>query len=86
MAFQVTFKKDVTDSVTTNVATLKTENLNFDVIATCDLESDLENSDGEERSTEDIQKAYQIMYENWIKVYKTNKSLKEKVAELTKEK
>ena len=68
MALQVTSKKDVTDSVTTNVATPKTGNSNFDVVATCDLKSDLDSSDGEEPSTEDIQKAYQIMYDNWVKV------------------
>ena len=86
VAFQVTSKKDVTDSVTTNVTTPKTRNLNFDVVATYDLESDLDSSDGEEPITEDIQEAYQIMYDNWVKVCKTNKALKEKVAKLTKEK
>ena len=51
-----------------------------------DSKSNLDSNDGEKPSTEDIQKVYQIMYENWIKVCKTNKALKEKVAELTKEK
>ena len=79
-------KKDVIDSVITDVATPKIRNSNFDVVATYDLESDLDSSDGEEPSTEDIQEAYQIMYDNWIKVCKTNKALKERVAKLTKEK
>ena len=78
MAFQVTSKKDVIDSVTTDVATPKTRNSNFDSIETCDPEFDLDNNDGEEPSTEDIQEAYQIMYDNWVKVCKTNKALKEK--------
>ena len=61
VTFQVTFKKDVTDYVTTDVATSKTENSKFDVVAICtksdseineDFESD--NSDGEEPSTEYI--------------------------------
>ena len=86
MAFQVTSKKDVTDSVTTDVTTPKTRNSNFDVVATCDLESDLDSSDGEEPSTEDIQEAYQIMFDNWVKVCKTNKALKERVMKLTKKK
>ena len=94
VAFQVTSKKDVNDSVTidvtdfvtTNVTTPKIRNSNFDTVATCDLESDLDSSDGEEPSTEDIQEAYQIMYDNWVKVCKINKALKERVAELTKEK
>ena len=47
---------------------------------------DLDSSDVEEPSTEDIQEVYQIMYDNWVKVCKTNKALKEKVTELTKEK
>ena len=84
--FQVTSNKDVTDSVTTNVVTPKTRNSNFDTVATCDPESDLDSSDEEEPSTEDIQEAYQIMYDNRVKVFKTNKALKEKVVELTKEK
>ena len=46
VAFQVTSKKDVTDFVTTDVTTPKTCNSNFDVAATCDLESDLDSSDG----------------------------------------
>ena len=54
VAFQVTSKKDVTDSVTTDVTTPKTRNSNFDAVATCDLESDLDSNDIEEPSTEDI--------------------------------
>ena len=73
-AFQVTSKKDVSDSVTTDAATSKTTNSDFDAIAVSDPESDLDSSDGEKPSTEDIQEAYQIMYENWLKVCKTNKS------------
>ena len=41
-----------------------------------DFESD--KSDEEEPSTEDTQKAYQKMYDNWIKVCDVNKSLKDK--------
>ena len=58
MAFQVTSKKDVLESVTTDVVTPKTRNSNFDAIVTCDPESDLDSSDGEEPSIEDIQEAY----------------------------
>ena len=54
VAFQVTSKKDVIDSVTTDVTTPKTRKSNFDVVATYDLESDLDSSDREEPSTEDI--------------------------------
>ena len=61
-------------------------NSNFDVVATSDLESDINSSNEEEPSIEDIQKAYQIMYNNWLKVCKTNKSLKERIVELIKEK
>ena len=61
MAFQVISKKDVTDSITTDVATPKTRNLNFDIVATCDPESNLNRSDGEEPSIKDIQEAYQII-------------------------
>ena len=64
VAFQVTSKKDVTDFVTTDVAIPKTRNSNFDVVAICDPKFDLVSSDGEEPSTEDIQEAYQIMYDN----------------------
>ena len=73
-------------SVTSDVATSRTAKSNFDVVITNDLEFDIDNSDGKEPSTEDIQEAYQIMYENWIKVCKKNKALKENVAELAKEK
>ena len=37
-------------------------------------------------STEDIQEPYQIMCYIWLKVCKLNKSLKERIMELTKEK
>ena len=86
IAFQVTSKKNASASVTPDVATSRITKSDFDVVTTNDSESDIDNSDGEEPSTEDIQKAYQIMYENWIKVCKTNKALKEKIVELTKEK
>ena len=86
VAFQVNSKKNVSASVTPDVATSRTAKSDFDVVITNDLESDIDNSDGKEPSTEDIQEAYQIMYENWIKVCKTNKVLKENVVELTKEK
>ena len=57
VAFQVTSKKDVTDTITIDVVTSKTANSNSDV-ATCtksDLEYnedfDSDNSDGKEPST-----------------------------------
>ena len=61
IAFQVTSKKDVSASVTTDAATSKTTNSDCDAVVVSDPESDLDNSDGEEPSTEDIQEAYQIM-------------------------
>ena len=73
-------------SVTLDVATSRTTKSDLGVVITNDLESDLDSSDGEESSIKDIQDTYQIMYYNWVKVYKTNKALKEKVTELTKEK
>ena len=54
IAFQVTSKKDVSASVTTS----KTVDSNFDAIATSDPESNINSSDKEKPSTEDIQKAY----------------------------
>ena len=93
VSFQVTSKKDVINSSTIDVAISKTANSHFDVVTTCtksELEfskdTDSDNSDGEEPSTEDIREAYHVMYNNWLKVCKENKSLKEKVVELTKEK
>ena len=65
IAFQVTFKKDVTTTVTIDIATSKTMNSNSNIVATCvksdsDYSEDFDskNSDGEEPSTEDIQEAY----------------------------
>ena len=55
MTFQITTKKDTfEDSVTQHVAT---------TIAT-NFESGLDDSDGDEQSTEDIKKTYQVMYNN----------------------
>ena len=48
--------------------------------------SESDDSDGDEPSTEDIQEADQVVYNNWLKVYKVNKSLKEKIVKLTKKK
>ena len=73
MAFQVTFKKNASASVIPDVATSRTTKSDFNVVTTNDSEFDLDSSDGERSSIEDIQEAYQIMYENWIKVCKTNK-------------
>ena len=53
-AFQVTSKKDVSASVTTDAVTSKTTNSDFDAVAVSNPEFDLDNSDGEEPSTEDI--------------------------------
>ena len=50
MAFQVTSKKNVTDFV----AIPKSVNSNFDAVGTSDPEFDLDNSDREKPSTEDI--------------------------------
>ena len=49
-------------------------------------DSDLDNSDTEEPSVKDIQEVYQIIYNNWLKVCKLNRSLKERIEKLTKEK
>ena len=51
-------------SVTPDVATSRTAKSDFDAVITNDSEFDLDSSDGEELSTEDIQEAYQIMYDN----------------------
>ena len=58
IAFQVTFKKNVSTSVTPDVVTSRTNKSDFDTVTTNNLESDLDSSDGEEPSTEDIQEAY----------------------------
>ena len=68
-----------------DVATSKTVKFDIDATTTNDSKYNPNNSDEEEPSTEDIQEAYQIMYENWIKVCKANKALKEKIVELNKE-
>ena len=54
MAFQVTSKKNVSASVTPNVATSKTTKSDFDTVTTNDSESNLDSSDREKPSTEDI--------------------------------
>ena len=77
VVFQVTIKKDTFEGTVTQHVEM--------TIAT-NFESKLDNSDSDEPSTKDIQEAYQVMYNNWLKVCKENKSLKEKVVELTKEK
>ena len=82
----MTFKKSAFASVTPDVTTSKIAKSEFDVVTTNNSEFDLDNSDGKESSIKDIQEAYQIMYENWIKVYKANTALKEKIVELNKEK
>ena len=74
IAFQVTSKKNAFESVTPAVATSRIEKSDFNIATTNGSEFDLDSSDGEELSTKDIQKAYQIMYENWIKVCKANKA------------
>ena len=71
VAFQVTSKKDVINTVSKDVATSKTTNSNSNNVATCaksnsefNEDSDSDCSDEEKPSTEDIQEAYQIMYNN----------------------
>ena len=85
IAFQVTSKKNGSATVMINVATSQTTKSDIDAATTNDLESNPDRSDGEKPSTENIQEAYQIIYENWIKVCKANKALKEKIMELNKE-
>ena len=93
VGFQVIFKKDVFGIVVKNVATTTSTSSKSDDVTICfgsisklseDSESD--DSDGDEPSTEDIQEADQVVYNNWLKVYKVNKSLKEKIVKLTKKK
>ena len=86
IAFQVISKKNGFACVMLDVATSKTTKSDIDAVTTNDSKSDPNSSDEEEPSTEDIQEVYQIMYENWIKVCKTNKALKEKIVELNKKK
>ena len=50
----------------------------------CD-DSDLDKSNEDEPSTEEIHKAYREMYDNWIKACNVNKSLKDKLFELVDE-
>ena len=76
MAFQITIKKDTFEgSVTQHIATTTATN----------SESELDDNDGHEPRIEDIE-AYQVMYNNWLKVCKENKSSKEKIVKLTKKK
>ena len=49
-----------------------------------DFESD--NNDGDEPRTKDIKNVYHVIYNNWLNVCKLDKSLKEKIMKLTKEK
>ena len=92
VAFQITTKKDTLAAVTTDVATKDVTRIDFEDVADCEeqnfepcIESDFDLSDEEEPSTEDIQKAYQEMYDNWIKVCNVNKSLKDKLFKLADE-
>ena len=61
IAFQVTSKKNVSTSVSTDVATVKATKTNFNIAMKSNTESDLDSGDGEELITKDIQKVYQIM-------------------------
>ena len=48
-------------------------------------DSELDDSDGDNQARKISKKSYQVMYNNWLKVCKLNKFLKEKIVELTKE-
>ena len=85
VSFQVTTKKLV-DTITTDVATKKMTATISDDITICENsdpkvceDSNSDKSNENELSTKDIQKAYQEMYDNWIKVCNMNKSLKDKL-------
>ena len=47
-------------------------------------DSELDDSDGDNQARKISKKSYQVMYNNWLKVCKLNKFLKEKIVELTK--
>ena len=92
VAFQITIKKDTFEgTVASDVATKKKTTIS-DVVevyedsdpSNCE-DSDSVNSNEDEPSIEDIQKAYREMYDNWIKVCNVNKSFKDKLFELTDE-
>ena len=93
VAFQITTKKDIFEgNVATDVATKKNKTTNSNVVTIYedsdkanyeDTESD--KSDVKELSIKDIQKAYQEMYDNFIKVCDVNKSLKDKLFKLVDE-
>ena len=93
VAFQITTKKDTFEgTVATDVATKKKTTTISDVVEVYEDSdpSDYDDSksgesDEEEPSTEDIQKAYQEMYDNWIKVCNVNKSLKDTLFEFADE-
>ena len=93
LAFQITTKKDTFEgTVASDVATKKKTTTIFDVVevyedsdpSNCE-DSDSNNSNENEPSIEDIQKAYREMYDNWIKICNVNKSLKDKLFELADE-
>ena len=73
--------KCVTDNVTTNA---KTDSANSENEG--DFSDSESNSDGEELTIDAIQESYKTMFSKWVKVCEMNKSLRERVDELVKEK
>ena len=93
VGFEVTSKMDVSGTIKNNVATMTTRSSKSDDVITCSglvsnfsEYSELDDSDGDEPNTKDIQKAYDVMYNNLLKVCKLNRSLKKKIVELTNKK
>ena len=93
VTFQITTKKDTFEgTIATDVVKKKKTTIIFDVVAiykdsdsTDYEESESDKSYEEEPSTKDIQKAYQEMYDNQIKVCNVNKSLRDKMFKLVDE-
>ena len=93
VAFQIITKKDTFEgTVASDVATKKKTTTISNVVEVYEdsdpsnyEDSDSDNSNEDEPSSEDIQKAYREMYDNWIKVCNVNKSLKDKLFELANE-
>jgi len=82
---QSVYADSVTKSVAESVATLPvTDSVNSENGGNfSDSES---NSDGEELTIDAIQESYKTMFSKWVKVCEMNKSLREQVDELVKEK
>ena len=93
MVFQTIIKNDTFEGTITHIVAMKKKTtIISNVVTVCEdsnstdyEKSESDKSDSEEPSIEDIQKAYQEMYDNWIKVCNVNKSLKDKIFELADE-